>query len=124
MDPSDNFETEFVSGEYYRTLVEAKLRGNMLLTQLETDNDQETQRQFKSVISFLSREISPKYDRREDLDRPDILEDREKYDMTNVGVQKCRELLRDYSRLMEKLGIVSMARRQYEMKEKGAVKKE
>jgi hypothetical protein len=123
MERSDDYETEFVSNNYYQTLVDARLEANKLLTKLEAEKDPEVQERFKRVLSFLAKEMEAKYQRRSDKDKPEILQ-RDNYDMTGVGLDDCREILQDFRDLQEKLGITSMARQQYQTRKKGAVNKD
>jgi len=120
---SDDYETEFVSNNYYQTLVDARLEANKMLTKLEAENDPAVQQRFKRVLSFLAKEMEAKYQRRSDKEKPEILQ-RDNYDMTDVGLDDCREILQDFRDLQEKLGITSMARQQYQTSKKGAVNKD
>jgi len=120
---SDDYETEFVSNNYYQTLVDARLEANKMLTKLEAENDPAVQERFKRVLSFLAKEMEAKYQRRSDKEKPEILQ-RDNYDMTDVGLDDCREILQDFRDLQEKLGITSMARQQYQTSKKGAVNKD
>jgi len=122
MERSEDYETEFVSNNYYQTLVDARLEANKMLTKLEAENDPAVQERFKRVLSFLAKEMEAKYQRRTDKEKPEILQ-RDKYDMTDVGLDDCREILQDFRDLQEKLGITSMARQQYQTSKKGAVDK-
>jgi len=122
MERSDDYETEFVSNNYYQTLVDARLEANKMLTKLEAENDPAVQERFKRVLSFLAKEMEAKYQRRSDKEKPEILQ-RDNYDMTDVGLDDCREILQDFRDLQEKLGITSMARQQYQTSKKGAVDK-
>jgi len=123
MERSDDYETEFVSNNYYQTLVDARLEANKMLTKLEAENDPAVQERFKRVLSFLAKEMEAKYQRRSDKEKPEILQ-RDNYDMTDVGLDDCREILQDFRDLQEKLGITSMARQQYQTSKKGAVNKD
>lgn len=123
MERSDDYETEFVSNNYYQTLVDARLEANKMLTKLEAEKDPEVQERFKRVLSFLAKEMEAKYQRRSDKEKPEILQ-RDDYDMTDVGLDDCREILQDFRDLQEKLGITSMARQQYQTEKKGAVNKD
>jgi len=123
MDRSDNYSTEFISQGYYRTLVDARMMANQLLTKLEFEQDPGVQSEFKRVLSFLAKEMEPKYMRREDMEKPDELKNLDNYDLSGVGLNDCREILKSFRQLQEKLGITSMARREYELNEKGAVNK-
>jgi len=124
MERSDDYETEFVSNNYYQTLVDARLEANKMLTKLEAENDPAVQERFKRVLSFLAKEMEAKYQRRSDKEKPEILQDRDDYNMTDVGLDDCRQILQDFRDLQEKLGITSMARQQYQTSKKGAVKKD
>jgi len=124
MDRTDNYSTEYQNAEYYRRLVDLRMEANKLLTELQFDQDRDTQRRFKKVLSFLAKEMEPKYQRRTDMEKPKILERDAELDMSKVEVNQCAELLEDFRDLQEKLGITSMARNEYELDEKGAVKKE
>lgn len=123
MERSEDYETEFVSNNYYQTLVDARLEANKMLTKLEAENDPAVQQRFKRVLSFLAKEMEAKYQRRSDKEKPEILQ-RDNYDMTDVGLDDCREILQDFRDLQEKLGITSMARQQYQTSKKGAVNKD
>jgi len=123
MERSDDYETEFVSNNYYQTLVDARLEANKMLTKLEAENDPAVQERFKRVLSFLAKEMEAKYQRRSDKEKPEILQ-RDNYDMTDVGLDDCREILQDFRDLQEKLGITSMARQQYQTSKRGAVNKD
>lgn len=124
MDRTDNYSTEYHSVGYYKTLVELRLQANKLLTELEFDSDTETQKRFKQVLSLLAKEMESKYQRRDDLEKPDELQDRDNFNMSQVSVNDARNILNSFRNLQEKLGITSMAKAEYEMDEKGAVKKE
>jgi len=65
--------------------------------------------------------MNPKFDRREDMERPEILEARDSLDMTAVGMNDCRVILRKITALQERLGITSMAKNEYAMDSIGAV---
>jgi len=95
MERSDDYETEFVSNNYYQTLVDARLEANKMLTKLEAENDPAVQERFKRVLSFLAKEMEAKYQRRSDKEKPEILQ-RDNYDMTDVGLDDCREILQDF----------------------------
>jgi hypothetical protein len=95
-----------------------------MLTKLQFEQSPEVQEQFKQHLSLLAKEMSPKYQRREDVDKPDVLEDNEGVALTDVSVKECQELLASFRDLQEKLGITSMARNEYEVSQKGVKKKE
>lgn len=124
MDRTDNYSTEYISSGYYTQLVEARMEANKLLTKLEFEEDPEIQSRFKRVLSFLAKEMEKKYQRREDLDKPDELSKLDNYDMSQLNVNECRQVLESFRDLQEKLGITSMARNEYELSKKGAVEKE
>jgi len=121
---TENYSTEYASVGYYKFLVNLRLEANKLLTEFEFSNQKKSQDDFKKVLSMLAKEMEPKYQRREDTEKPDVLEDRDDFDMSDVNINDCRSLLQSFRDLQEKLGITSMARNDYEMDEKGAVKKE
>lgn len=123
MDRSDNYSTDFISQGYYQRLVDTRMKCNQLLTELETETDAEVEKKFKQYLSFMAKELVPKYQRRKDKEMPDILENLDKLDLTKLSVNECRTVLQDFNDLMEKLGIVSKANTEYELEEKGAVKK-
>lgn len=124
MDQTDNYSTDYISSGYYQQLVEAKMKCNQLLTQFDSENDMQIQNRFKQYLSFLARELVPKYQRRKDKEVPDKIKDLDKMDLTGLDMRECRNILNDFNDLIEKLGIVSKANHEYELKEKGAVKKE
>jgi len=118
---TDNYSTRFVSQGYYSYLVELRAKCNMLLTELDSSQDTDTQQEFKQMLTLLVREMNPKFDRREDMERPEILEARDTLDMTAVGINDCRVILRKITALQERLGITSMAKNEYAMDTIGAV---
>ena len=118
---TDNYSTRFVSQGYYSYLVELRAKCNMLLTDLDSNQDTATQKEFKQMLTLLVREMNPKFDRREDMERPEILEERDSLDMTGIGMNDCRIILRKITALQERLGITSMAKNEYEMDPIGAV---
>jgi len=120
---TDNYSTRFVSQGYYSYLVELRAKCNMLLTELDSSQDTDTQQEFKQMLTLLVREMNPKFDRREDMERPEILEDRDTLDMTAVGINDCRVILRKITALQERLGITSMAKNEYAMDEMGVENK-
>jgi len=122
-DKTQNYSTDYHSAGYYRTLVELRLQSNKLLTELQFDADPERQKQFKRVLSLLAKEMAPKYQRREDTEKPDALKKDVALDLSNIDVNECADLLRSFRDLQEKLGITSMASNEYKVDEKGAVKK-
>jgi len=120
MEETDNYSTEYISQGYYRTLVDARMMANQLLTKVEFEKDPGVQSEFKRVLSFLAKEMEPKYMRRDDMDKPEELEELDNYDLSGVGVDDCRKILESFRELQEVLGITSMARREYELNERGA----
>ena len=120
MEETDNYSTEYISQGYYRTLVDARMMANQLLTKVEFEKDPGVQSEFKRVLSFLAKEMEPKYMRRDDMDKPEQLEELDNYDLSGVGVDDCRKILESFRELQEVLGITSMARREYELNERGA----
>jgi len=124
MDRTENYSTEYHSAGYYRTLVELRLQANKLLTKLEFDKDPSTQQEFKQVLSLLAKEMGSKYQRREDVEKPELLKEKESLNMNDVPVNKCRSLLDSFRDLQEKLGITSMAKNEYELDPKGVNKKQ
>jgi len=120
MEETDNYSTEYISQGYYRTLVDARMMANQLLTKVEFEKDPGVQSEFKRVLSFLAKEMEPKYMRRGDMDKPEELEELDNYDLSGVGVDDCRKILESFRELQEVLGITSMARREYELNERGA----
>lgn len=120
---TENYSTRFVSQGYYSYLVELRAKCNMLLTDFDSSQDPEIQDEFKQMLTLLVREMNPKFDRREDMDRPETLENRDRLDMGSVGMDECREILRKVSKLQERLGITSMAKNEYEMDPMGEVDK-
>lgn len=123
MDRSNNYSTDYISQGYYQRLVDTRMKCNQLSTKLETETDQELNLQFKQYLSFLAKELVPKYQRREDKELPKILEDKEHLQLTQLNVNECRKILRDFNDLMEKLGIVSKANQEYKMNTKGVKNK-
>lgn len=117
---TDNYKTEHISQDYYKYLVDLRRKCNQLHTSLRFEPDSEKQRKFKQYMTLLIKEMKPKYDRRKDMDKPEELEE----DIKTLSVDELDGLLEDISLLQERLGITSMARRQYELKAKGAVDKE
>ena len=124
MEETDNYSTEYISQGYYRTLVDARMMANQLLTKVEFEKDPGVQSEFKRVLSFLAKEMEPKYMRRDDMDKPEQLEELDNYDLSGVGVDDCRKILESFRELQEVLGITSMARREYELNERGAKSKD
>ena len=124
MERSNNYSTDYISQSYYTTLVDARMMANQLLTKKEFDDDPETQNRFKRVLSFLAKEMEAKYERRDDMDKPDVLSELDHYDLSDVPSDDCRKILQSFRLLQEKLGIVSQARREYKMEQKGAVSKD
>lgn len=124
MDRTENYSTDYISSGYYQQIVETRMICNQLLTKFETEGDEELQQKFKQHVSFLAKELVPKYQRREDKEVPEKLQEMEELDLTKLQVNECRSILRDFNDLMEKLGIVSKAKNEYELEEKGAVKKQ
>lgn len=118
-----NYSTQFVSQGYYSYLVELRAKCNMMLTELDASQDIEKQEEFKQMLTLLVREMNPKFDRREDMERPEELEDRDNLNMSNVGLDSCREILREVTTLQERLGITSMAKNEYAMDEMGVENK-
>lgn len=123
MRQSDNYSTDYISQGYYQRIVDTRMKCNQLSTELETETDEDVSKRFKQYLSFLAKELAPKYQRRDDKEKPEILEEMENLQMTQLSVNECRVLLRDFNDLMEKLGIVSKANKEYEMDTKGAVNK-
>jgi len=124
MKRTENYSTEYISSDYYSTLVEARMEANYLLTQLEFTQDKKIQDRFKQTMSFLTKEMEKKYQRREDVEKPEPIKNVDHINMNDLSVNDCRNVLASIRDLQEKLGITSMARNDYEMDEKGAVKKE
>ena len=124
MKRTDNYSTEYISSDYYSTLVDARMHANYLLTELEFNEDPETQERFMKTMSFLTKEMEKKYQRRKDVEKPEVLEEMDTVNVQELTVNQCRTVLDTIRDLQEKLGITSMARNDYEMDEKGAVKKE
>jgi len=124
MKQSDNYSTDYISQGYYQNLVETRMECNRLSTELELEADNDKEERFKKYMSFLAKELVPKYQRRSDKEKPEKLEELEHLQMTQLSVNECRDLLRDFNDLMEKLGIVSKANSEYELEPKGAIKKD
>jgi hypothetical protein len=124
VEKSGDYNTDFIAGNYYQTLVDARMQANVLLTKLEAERDPQVQEEFKRVLSFLAKEMEAKYQRRENKEKPDPLENMDDYNMTDVCLDDCRDVLEDFRDLQEKLGITSMARREYQTSKKGAEKKD
>jgi len=124
MKRTDDYSTDYHSSNYYRMLVDLRMQSNKLLTELQFDEDRETQEKFKRVLSMLAKEMEPKYQRRTDVNKPQVLEEVDELDLSSVSVKKCSKLLHSFTDLQEKLGITSMAKNDYELDEKGAVKKD
>lgn len=123
MERSENYSTRFVSQGYYSWLVELRAHCNMLLTELDSTQDLDTQKEFKKNLTLLVREMESKYQRRKDIDKPEVLDDKNDYNMSDVDLNDCREVLQSIRNLQEKLGITSMARNEYEMDEMGMTDK-
>lgn len=123
MDRSNNYSTDYISQGYYQRLVDTRMKCNQLSTKLETETDEKLNLQFKQYLSFLAKELVPKYQRREDKELPEILKDKEHLQLTQLNVNECRTILRDFNDLMEKLGIVSKANQEYKMNTKGVKNK-
>lgn len=123
MDRSDNYNTDYTSHTYYRTLVEWRQKANYLLTRVEANKDPELQEEFKWFMKLLIREMKPKYMRREDVEKPDELENSDKK-VEDMSLKELREVLENICILQEKLGITSRATQEWEMEEKGAENKE
>jgi len=123
MKQSDNYSTDYISQGYYQNLVETRMECNRLSTELELEADNDKEERFKKYMSFLAKELVPKYQRRSDKEKPEKLEDLDHLELTKLSVNDCRRLLTDFNDLMEKLGIVSKANTEYELKPKGAVNK-
>jgi len=121
MDRTDNYSTDYISTSYYQTLVDYRQQANFLLTQVESSKDVDKQQEFKWFMKLLVREMKPKYQRREDVDKPEVLSKKRVEDMS---LKELRKVLENICLLQEKLGITSRAKSEYELKEKGAVKKE
>jgi hypothetical protein len=124
MKETDNYSTNYISSTYYQRIVELRMISNKLATELETSTDPETEKRFKKNVSLLAKELAPKYQRRSDKKVPDELDEMDNYNLSSLTVNKCRELLRDFNDLAEKLGIISSANSEYEIEERGAVKKD
>lgn len=123
MKQSDNYSTDYISQGYYQRLVDTRMMCNQLATRLETEQDQEVSKEFKQYMSYLAKELVPKYARREDREKPSELDELEHLELTKLTVNDCRSVLQDFNELMEELGIVSKANKEYELDTKGAVNK-
>lgn len=121
MKRTENYSTDFVSRDYYSYLVQLRQRCNMLLTRLEAERDPEVQEEFKMWLTLLTREMKPKYERREDMSVPEQLQGERAGKVSELSVKDCTDVLSSISTLQERLGITSMARNKYEMDSMGAV---
>lgn len=124
MKETENYSTNYISSTYYQRIVELRMISNKLLTELETSTDPETAQRFKKNVSLLAKELVPKYQRRQDKELPEVLEGMDNLNLSQLSVNQCSRLLRDFNDLAEKLGIISSANSEYEIEERGAVKKE
>lgn len=115
---TQNYSTDFVSRDYYAYLVNLRVKANQELVAAQTRKDLERQEDFKTAMTLLVREMRPKYLRREDIERPKILDEKRVEDMS---IKELDELLMDLSRLQEALGITSMAKNEFEIDTMGAV---
>lgn len=115
---TQNYSTDFVSRDYYAYLVNLRVKANQELVAAQTRKDLERQEDFKTAMKLLVREMRPKYLRREDIERPEILDEKRVEDMS---IKELDELLMNFSRLQEALGITSMARNEFEIDTMGAV---
>jgi len=121
---TENYSTDFIASNYYTKLVEARLKCNASLTESELNESPEAQEEFKQLLTFLVREMYPKYQRREDIDPPEVLEkhlqEKDHLNVSKLTMKDCRKILRNLNDLQEKLGIVSRARSEYEVEKEGA----
>lgn len=115
---TQNYSTDFVSRDYYAYLVNLRVKANQELVAAQTRKDLERQEDFKTAMKLLVREMRPKYLRREDIERPEILDEKRVEDMS---IKELDQLLMDFSRLQEALGITSMAKNEFEIDTMGAV---
>ena len=117
MKRTDNYSTDFISQDYYSYLVELRKICNYILTLAEKETDPEIQDDFFWHLKLLVREMEPKYERRQDIDKPEEL----KKEVEELNLREGQSILSSVSTLQERLGITSMARNDYEMDPIGAV---
>lgn len=89
-----------------------------LLMKAQKDQDPDLQNEFIWNLKWLAFEMDPKYERREDLDKPEELENKE---VENLTLNEAQKVLKSMMTLQERLGITSKARNEYEMDTIGAV---
>ena len=115
---TENYSTDFVARGHYDYVVKLRMKANELLTKAEFEMDQESEEQFRKIMKVFVREMSPKYIRRKDIDRPKLLEEKR---VENMSLNELETVLQDLIRLQEALGITSMAKNEYEIDTLGAV---
>lgn len=120
-DRTQDYSTDYVSQNYYNHLVQLRQNANLLLTQVEAEKDPQMQKKFKWFMKLLVREMEPKYMRRTDMDKPEILENKEVEELTH---KECEKVLKSICRLQEKLGITAMSTNEYRIDKTGVTDKE
>lgn len=123
-DKTGKYRTQYESIPYYNYLVRLRQEANLLLTEWEREQDLEKQSEFKDVMKLLIREMEPKYQRRKDIDKPEILQNWQDSETLDLNVKELRKVLYSIRDLQEKLGIVSKARQEYAVEEMGEVSAE
>lgn len=118
MKRTQNYSTDYVNDNYYKTLVDVRMNCTFLLMKAQKDQDPDLQNEFIWNLKWLAFEMDPKYERREDLDKPEELENKE---VENLTLNEAQKVLKSMMTLQERLGITSKARNEYEMDTIGAV---
>jgi len=129
MEETENYKSEYQSARFYKELIDTRTTAHHVLTRYgSTPNNTKKKAElgltFKKHVNFLALELEAMFQEREDVDKPDVLKDIQFISPQNFTVNDGRVLMRSFRDLMQKLGITSMTKKQYELKPKGAVKKE
>lgn len=93
-----------VTNQYIKSVVEARMEANKMLTKADYEMTPELQDKFRRVLTYLVREMESMYPESPRVERPEALREMDDYNMRTVGFNKCKRILRSIKRLQDDLG--------------------
>lgn len=128
MDKTDDYESDYFSTQHQKRVIQYREEAIEYLTNYHFDEQEEDELKFRKTVHALMWDMRHKFDLRTDVEMPEEFTSDDDENIREVlmsmDFKQVENVLDTLILLQNRLGISNLVKREYEMDEKGAVKKE